>query len=260
MPKLTSPPPSTHSVIVDGLKLTNLIIPVLADSRKPMQLDCQFDMEGEELSSVMWYKDNAEFFRYTPNTMPNKKVFPVKGVRLVLPNTDCNRQHCKIELDYLSKPTSAGLYSCQITSESPTFSFAHKSQNVTIATLPLEEPKLEGLQDFYSIGDILEANCTSSPSDPASILSWYINGDQVPRDLIGKTKVWVLDGLEAQSTSLRFEINHDYLGNESDIIQLQCVSTLPDLPILPQRVTKSIRINFINNTSNIFDSFLSIFF
>lgn len=38
--------------------------PVVADLRKPMKLDCRFDMEGEELNSVKWYKDEREFFRY----------------------------------------------------------------------------------------------------------------------------------------------------------------------------------------------------
>nr|CAI5855188.1 unnamed protein product [Callosobruchus analis] len=38
--------------------------PSVADPRTDTTLDCQFDMGGEELYAVKWYKDDQEFFRY----------------------------------------------------------------------------------------------------------------------------------------------------------------------------------------------------
>nr|CAH7769113.1 unnamed protein product [Callosobruchus chinensis] len=38
--------------------------PPVADPRSDTTLDCQFDMGGEELYAVKWYKDDQEFFRY----------------------------------------------------------------------------------------------------------------------------------------------------------------------------------------------------
>ncbi|KAK4887584.1 hypothetical protein RN001_003855 [Aquatica leii] len=242
----------TDIYIVDGLKLTNLIIPALVDTRKSMLLDCQFDMEGEELYSVKWYKGIEEFFRYIPRNIPNTMYFPLTGIHLVQRTVDCDNQHCKIELDHLNRQTSSGLYFCEVTADAPSFTTILQSQNVTVATLSLEGPKLEGLQDAYHEGDVLEVDCILSPSDPASILTWYINYDQAPADFVGETKVWLVDGLHAQSKSIRFAVSPQYLGNATDIdsMQLHCVSTLPDLPAQPQTVTKSIHIILFNYTES----------
>lgn len=40
-----------------------MTIPLVADFREELELDCHFDMEGEELYAVKWYKDDQEFFR-----------------------------------------------------------------------------------------------------------------------------------------------------------------------------------------------------
>lgn len=43
-------------------------------------LGCKFDLDGESLYSVKWYKDGFEFYRYVPRDMPPGQVFPLPGV------------------------------------------------------------------------------------------------------------------------------------------------------------------------------------
>ncbi len=46
-------------------------------------LRCVFDLEGERLYSVKWYKDREEFFRYIPADRDNPiTVFRLPGVRV----------------------------------------------------------------------------------------------------------------------------------------------------------------------------------
>ncbi|KAK2726923.1 hypothetical protein QYM36_007686 [Artemia franciscana] len=45
--------------------------------------------------------------------------------------------------------------------------------------IPSEDPIITGGQLRYSIGDIVDVNCTSKDSLPAANLTWYINGDPV---------------------------------------------------------------------------------
>ncbi|KAK4887623.1 hypothetical protein RN001_003894 [Aquatica leii] len=194
----------SFTLVVNGLRLTNMTAPVVADSRKIMELDCHFDMETEELYAVKWYKDDQEFFRYMPHQQPHVMSFPVSGVYLVPFSTDCGRQHCKLQLTKLSRHHSSGAYRCEISSEAPTFRLAAETHNIAVATLPLERPKLEGLQDAYSEGDMLEANCSSSPSDPAPILTWYINDHQAPIELLGEMRIWDTEGLVTRSVSIHF--------------------------------------------------------
>lgn len=47
-----------------------------------VNLFCQFDLEGDSLYSVKWYKGKREFFRFTPNETPSLKVFPVAGINV----------------------------------------------------------------------------------------------------------------------------------------------------------------------------------
>lgn len=47
------------------------------------------------------------------------------------------------------------------------------------AAPPEGNPRIEGLANSYVEGDTVSAKCISPPADPAPILSWYINGQQV---------------------------------------------------------------------------------
>ncbi|PSN33156.1 hypothetical protein C0J52_26073 [Blattella germanica] len=44
------------------------------------RLECHFDLEGEALYSVKWYKDGNEFFRYVPRDHPPIQLFFLPGV------------------------------------------------------------------------------------------------------------------------------------------------------------------------------------
>nr|CAI5866405.1 unnamed protein product [Callosobruchus analis] len=43
-------------------------------------LQCRFDIEGEPLYTLKWYKGGKEFYRYIPKEMPNTQVFTVPGI------------------------------------------------------------------------------------------------------------------------------------------------------------------------------------
>lgn len=43
-------------------------------------LECTYDLQGENLYSVKWYKDGDEFFRYLPKSVPEIQVFEKQGI------------------------------------------------------------------------------------------------------------------------------------------------------------------------------------
>ena len=45
-------------------------------------LICQFDMQGDTLYSVKWYKNDQEFYRYVPNDRPKLQVFKTEGIQV----------------------------------------------------------------------------------------------------------------------------------------------------------------------------------
>ena len=49
---------------------------------KSITLTCDYDLHGERLYSVKWYKSNSEFYRFGPVYDPQKQVFPLPGINV----------------------------------------------------------------------------------------------------------------------------------------------------------------------------------
>lgn len=55
----------------------------------------------------------------------------------------------------------------------------NKKNAFSSTVLPTSGPVINGEEKQYQIGDVLSLNCTSGRSQPKSILTWYINDEQV---------------------------------------------------------------------------------
>lgn len=73
-------------------------------------------MEGDPLYSVKWYKNDREFFRYTPLDSPPYKQFPTPYLEVIekLSNGTC------VILNNVSIGSS-GEFSCEISADAPSF-------------------------------------------------------------------------------------------------------------------------------------------
>lgn len=60
------------------------MIPQAVERHKNAVLKCVYNMEGETLYSIKWYKGQNEFFRYTPGENPPEKVFSLRGVNVLV--------------------------------------------------------------------------------------------------------------------------------------------------------------------------------
>lgn len=47
-------------------------------------LICLYDLEGDPLYSVKWYKTGQEFYRYTPKENPSMKFFAAEGIEVLV--------------------------------------------------------------------------------------------------------------------------------------------------------------------------------
>lgn len=66
----------------ESLRLTEVRIPNHVIRNNTVRLECHFDMNGEALYSVKWYKDGYEFYRYVPRDHPPAQVFDQNGVNV----------------------------------------------------------------------------------------------------------------------------------------------------------------------------------
>lgn len=49
-------------------------------------LNCTLDLESDDLYSVKWYKNEAEFYRHLPSDTPSGQKFDIPGIHLDVRN------------------------------------------------------------------------------------------------------------------------------------------------------------------------------
>lgn len=63
-----------------SIKLLNVVIPPHAIRGNNVKLLCNYDMEGDKLYSIKWYRNGHEFYRYIPTDNPQTTIFNGNGV------------------------------------------------------------------------------------------------------------------------------------------------------------------------------------
>lgn len=70
--------------LTNSLHISEIRVPKHVVTGADAQLDCRYDLGGDALYSVKWYKDGNEFYRYVPRDMPPAQVFKLPGVHVVV--------------------------------------------------------------------------------------------------------------------------------------------------------------------------------
>ncbi|XP_076332639.1 cell adhesion molecule 3-like isoform X1 [Tachypleus tridentatus] len=186
-----------------------------------VELTCSFDLNGDTLYSVKWYKDDVEFYRFVPNDWPPGQFLPLSGVRVDLSKS-------KEQSVYIRTVTleTAGVYKCEVSTEAPVFDTVSAKKEMKVYVLPTEGPKITGRHMKYRVGDTVIVNCTSAKSKPAASLTWYINDEKVGADYdTVYSTILHDDGLEVSCLSLRFLITSDHFTNGN--MRLKCEASIP---------------------------------
>ena len=72
---------------------------------QPAVLHCNYDLEGDELYSVKYYKDYVEFYRYLPNDAPRAaQKFQLKGAYVDVSQTHFSRNTTFKAFRYIFTP------------------------------------------------------------------------------------------------------------------------------------------------------------
>ncbi|XP_023031278.1 uncharacterized protein LOC6641678 isoform X2 [Drosophila willistoni] len=116
---------------VECLTMTEIKIPKHIMRHEDATLGCKFDLDGESLYSVKWYKDGFEFYRYVPRDLPPGQVFPLPGVDVELQNsTDVVVVLRSVSLQ------STGRYRCEVSGEAPSFQTVSGHEDMIVVEQP----------------------------------------------------------------------------------------------------------------------------
>jgi len=204
-----------------AIRLTETLLPSHAIKGEDVILECSYDMEGDKLYSVKWYRNGKEFYRHIPSDNPTTAVFRQPGLYVdEYKSTETRIVLRKVEI------VTGGYYQCEVSGEAPLFQTAKSMNTLNIVDLPDDGPIISGSQPRYNTGDILSANCTSSNSVPAAKLNWYINGEEATDEMliiypIKKNR----KGQFSSTLGLRLEIK-DKLFSKTGDLKIKCTATI----------------------------------
>jgi len=208
-------------VLVFGIRLVEKSIPSHAIRGDRVELICTYDMEGDRLYSVKWYRNGQEFYRYIPTDIPDTTVFPKLGLVV----DEYRSTETRIILKRVDLATS-GMFRCEVSGEAPLFQTATSNQVMVVVDLPDQGPIITGSRPKYKIEETLDANCTSTNSLPAAHLRWYINGEEATFQQIVNYPVEELPGgLQTSVLGLRLK-THKRLFHESGDLKIKCTAAI----------------------------------
>uniref|UniRef100_A0A182NE32 Ig-like domain-containing protein n=1 Tax=Anopheles dirus TaxID=7168 RepID=A0A182NE32_9DIPT len=205
-----------------AIKITELRVPTHAIKDRSVTLVCLYDLEGEALYSVKWYKDGWEFYRYVPRDDPPQQTFPINGITVNVHNSSNNQ----VALEAITL-SSSGKYRCEVSAEAPSFQTEAENGEMAVVVLPEADPIITGGKPRYQIGDLVRVNCTSTRSKPAAQLTWYINSELADPNSVYQYPTIVSltqDHLETSILGLEFRIKAKHFRRGD--LKLKCLATI----------------------------------
>merc|ERR1711915_126996 len=112
------------------IRLTKTILPSHALVGEDVILECEYDMEGDKLYSVKWYRNGKEFYRHIPTDNPPTGVFRQAGLLV----DEHQSTESRIVLRRVKMETG-GHFQCEVLGEAPLFQTAKSSNTLTIVVL-----------------------------------------------------------------------------------------------------------------------------
>ncbi len=149
-------------------------IPETASRGDDVAFNCSFNLQGESLYAVKWYRGNYEILRYTPSGRPRIKTFPLEGFANVDPARSSNTTLFIGKVDF----ANSGAYSCEVIADG-SFHTLIETREMLVIDLPDKQPSITGVNASYKAGDRIKATCTSWNGRPPANLTWFINAEPV---------------------------------------------------------------------------------
>ncbi|KAI5744923.1 hypothetical protein M8J76_006667 [Diaphorina citri] len=183
---------------------------MLGDTAKLM---CDYNVAYKDLYKVVWHQNNRKIYQYVKGRTPPQTSY-VRNLHIDLNRSDSINLVLKNANFEMS-----GLYSCEVTTESPIYSKPSDDILLTVMESQKEDPQITFRKPIYSVGDQLEVNCTSGMATPTPDVTWLINGKQVQNGLV--------KSYQQKPSSVTVQLSFQLTDEHLDEINLTCMSTIP---------------------------------
>ncbi|XP_049867894.1 uncharacterized protein LOC126368062 [Pectinophora gossypiella] len=140
---------------------------------------CLHQVPPQLLYKVEFLRAGAKLLQYVRERTPPYTNYTFAGGRLNMTLVTEN----SITIDNLD-PSASGLYWCEVSLETPIFTAASPSHQLTVVYSQKHPPIITFGKPDVVVGGLLRANCTSAPAAPPPRLTWYIDNEKVPEESI----------------------------------------------------------------------------
>ncbi|XP_065211368.1 uncharacterized protein LOC135839312 isoform X1 [Planococcus citri] len=215
--------------VIESLRDVVVDIPAAVTPGETVVMTCTYDLEGDDLYSVKWYKGRQEFYRYVPKELPHIKVFPMLGI-----NVDISQSGpTKVTLREVHWELS-GKYRCEVSTDAPYFHTQVVGSHMHVVKAPSGKPSLRLEKTHYGLGETVRGNCSSPISSPASNITWLVNNKKMKpsfenvtvietNESVDPVKYVKIAGIEFQVTS--FHVGKLKIVCTADVYRVFTVSS-----------------------------------
>jgi len=216
--------------VCESIILRNVGVPSYAIQGKEAVLSCDYDLEGQQLYAVKWYKNGLEFYRFLPSSAKATTIYARPGVN-VDPKRSGDRE---VTLTGLAQK-STGRYRCEVSTEAPSFATVSNYGDMVVVVPPKSGPTIRGGKSRYRPGDRVDVNCTSELSKPAADLVWFVNGRPAEREQLVRYPIYTSAAaadrdLHTSTLGLRFSVNEEHFprggGGDGRAMKLKCTASI----------------------------------
>lgn len=205
-----------------SLKIVRVQVPASVQAGDTVQLHCHFDLETDKLYSLTWWREQHQFYQFTPAAAKTKSKYDTLGIHVDEARSSMNT----VVLRNVSLDT-AGKYKCEVVADF-TFEKDFQLKDMEVIDVPDRIPMLGVWQRVFSPGEQLVANCTSPEARPAPHLQWFLNGVEVPQHYSRVvTQGKSITGLLSPTSELRLPLREIHFKEGQ--IRLTCSASIPPI-------------------------------
>ncbi|KAF7988173.1 hypothetical protein HCN44_007667 [Aphidius gifuensis] len=184
---------------------------------------CNHTAEFDDLHKIEFKKDGKKILEYIRDRKDPFRESPPPGISHLEHTLDGKTiKLVGIRFD------AAGEYSCLVSTTYPIYTESSEEEKLQVIVPQLDNPHIFFKQAVYTVGEVLEANCTSSPAYPAPHLTWLINGKEVDMTRVTSFPHRHIDQhLMSATSKLSIEVSNLHVG-ENGVLEIACQATIPD--------------------------------
>ncbi|CAG2177015.1 unnamed protein product, partial [Oppiella nova] len=192
-----------------SLTVKNLVVPPTVFVGQSVKLSCNYELNGDRLSTIKWLKDDKEFYRYGPKGLIAHYTMP------------------GIDID-LARSSDSSVFLKHVN--------IHSDGSYRWVRVPPESgPSITSSRLEYRVGDIVSLKCVSSKSKPSATLMWHINEQRRDSeyDIVNTTQSYG-EGLESSGLTLKFVAQYKHYRDGR--LGFKCTAITPTIYITSDAV------------------------